>query len=87
MEKVLSNVHIKKAAILGAGVMGAQMAAHLLNAGITPILFDLAAKEGPRSQLAINAIANLKKLKPAPIDKIQLLDVMQAANYDDDLEP
>ncbi len=86
MGTVLANVHIKKAAILGAGVMGAQMAAHLLNSGVTPILFDLASKEGPRSTLAINAIANLKKLKPAPIDQIKLLDIMQAANYDDDLE-
>ena len=81
----IANVHIKKAAVLGAGVMGAQIAAHLLNSGITPILFDLAAKEGERSTLSINAIANLKKLKPAPIDKIKLLDLMVPANFEDDL--
>ena len=86
MEKVPANVHIKTAAVLGAGVMGAQIAAHLLNAGIRPLLFDLAAKDGPRSALSINAIENLKKLKPSPIDKIKLLDLMVAANYEDDLE-
>ncbi len=37
---------IRKAAVLGAGVMGAQIAAHLVNAGVPVILFDLAAKEG-----------------------------------------
>lgn len=86
MEKEIANVHIKTAAVLGAGVMGAQIAAHLLNAGIKPILFDLAGKEGPRSALSSNAIENLKKLKPAPIDQIKLLDLMVAANYEDDLE-
>ena len=88
MTEALVNIHIKKAAILGAGVMGAQMAAHLLSSGITPILFDMPAPatEGHKSTLAIKAIENLKKLKPAPIDKIKLLDVMVAANYDDDLE-
>ncbi len=37
---------IKKMAVLGAGVMGAQIAAHCVNAGIETLLFDLAAKEG-----------------------------------------
>ena len=38
--------HVRKAAVLGAGVMGAQIAAHLSNAGIPTVLFELAAKEG-----------------------------------------
>ena len=37
---------VRKAAVLGAGVMGAQIAAHLANAGIPVLLFDLPAKEG-----------------------------------------
>src|SRR5207249_3802640 len=39
---------VRKAAVLGAGVMGAQIAAHLANASVPVVLFDLAAKEGRR---------------------------------------
>lgn len=85
MDIASKKIHIRKAAVLGSGVMGAQIAAHLLNAGITTILFDLSSKEQEKSALAINAIANLKKLKPAPIDDIKLLDTMQPANYEEDL--
>lgn len=85
MSNETAKVHIRKAAVLGSGVMGAQIAAHLVSSGITTILFDLSAKDGPRSALSINAIAKLKKLKPSPIDNIKLLDTMQPANYDDDL--
>ena len=38
---------VRRAAVLGAGVMGAQIAAHLTNAGVDTVLFDLPAKEGP----------------------------------------
>src|SRR6185312_1894453 len=44
-----SALRIRKAAVLGAGVMGAQIAAHLTNAGVETVLFDLPAKEGPKS--------------------------------------
>ena len=40
------NFQIRKVAVLGAGVMGAQIAAHLVNANVPTILFDLPAKEG-----------------------------------------
>ena len=42
----MSRFQVKKVAVLGAGVMGAQIAAHLANANVKPILFDLPAKEG-----------------------------------------
>ena len=35
-----SSLRIRKAAVLGAGVMGAQIAAHLVNAGVDTVLFD-----------------------------------------------
>ena len=41
-----SPLLVRKAAVLGAGVMGAQIAAHLVNAGVPVLLFDLPAKEG-----------------------------------------
>jgi 3-hydroxyacyl-CoA dehydrogenase len=36
--------HVRKVAILGAGVMGAQIAAHLTNANVPAVLFELAAR-------------------------------------------
>ncbi|HQV49465.1 MAG TPA: 3-hydroxyacyl-CoA dehydrogenase NAD-binding domain-containing protein, partial [Dokdonella sp.] len=42
-----SPFRIRKVAVLGAGVMGAQIAAHLTNADVETLLFDLPAKEGP----------------------------------------
>ncbi len=40
------NFYIRKVAVLGAGVMGAQIAAHLVNANVETLLFELPAKEG-----------------------------------------
>jgi len=80
-----SALHIRKAAVLGAGVMGAQIAAHLTNAGVETVLFDLPAKEGPKSGIALKAIANLKKLSPAPLATPDLANAVIPANYDDDL--
>jgi 3-hydroxyacyl-CoA dehydrogenase len=47
--------------------MGAQIAAHLTNAGIDTVLFDLAAKDGHPDGVVLKAIANLGKLSPAPL--------------------
>ena len=44
----LNKLIVKKAAVLGAGVMGAQIAAHLANANVPVVLFDLPAKEGDK---------------------------------------
>ena len=53
--------------MLGAGVMGAQIAAHLVNADVDTVLFDLPAKEGPPNGIVDKAIAGLGKLSPAPL--------------------
>ncbi|MDW2981709.1 3-hydroxyacyl-CoA dehydrogenase/enoyl-CoA hydratase family protein [Rhodanobacter sp. KK11] len=81
-----SALRIRKAAVLGAGVMGAQIAAHLTNAGVETVLFDLPAKEGPKSGIALKAIANLAKLSPAPLADKNLAGAIIPANYDDDLD-
>jgi 3-hydroxyacyl-CoA dehydrogenase len=75
-----SALRIRKAAVLGAGVMGAQIAAHLTNAGVETVLFDLPAKEGPKSGIAQKAIANLAKLSPAPLADKNLAAAIIAAN-------
>jgi len=76
---------IKKVAVLGAGVMGAQIAAQCINAGIETLLFDLAAKEGAPNSLIDKAIANLGKLKPAPLGTPQAASLLQARNYEKNL--
>ena len=66
----MNRFNVKQVAVLGAGVMGAQIAAHLVNLRVPVILFDLSAAEGPKSGIAMRAIENLKKLKPAPLDAV-----------------
>lgn len=79
-------LRIRKAAVLGAGVMGAQIAAHLTNAGVETVLFDLPAKEGPKSGIALKAIEHLKKLSPAPLADKNLAGAIIPANYDEHLD-
>ncbi len=76
---------IRRAAVLGAGVMGAQIAAHLANAGIETVLFDLATREGPKNGIAVKAIANLGKLSPAPLAVKELAAAIMPADYDENL--
>ena len=82
----MSRFQVKKVAVLGAGVMGAQIAAHLVNVKVPVILFDLPAKEGPKSAIAEKAIANLKKLKPSPIGVAEDADLIQPANYEEHMK-
>ena len=77
---------VRRAAVLGAGVMGAQIAAHLTNAGVDTVLFDLPAKEGDPNGVVTRAIANLAKLSPAPLADKALAERITAANYETGLE-
>ena len=77
---------VRRAAVLGAGVMGAQIAAHLTNAGVDTVLFDLPAKEGPADGIVLKAIGNLAKLSPAPLASKSLAEAITPANYDTGLE-
>ena len=77
---------VNKAAVLGAGVMGAQIAAHLANANVPVVLFDLPAKEGDKNGIVKKALDGLKRQQPSPLvtrDKLQYID---AANYEEHLE-
>ena len=77
---------VRRAAVLGAGVMGAQIAAHLTNAGVDTVLFDLPAKEGDPNGIVTKAIANLGKLSPAPLGSKSLAEAITPANYETGLE-
>jgi len=79
----MSRFQVKKVAVLGAGVMGAQIAAHLVNVKVPVVLFDLPAKEGPKNGIVTKAIEGLKKLKPAPLGVVEDAVLIQQANYEE----
>jgi 3-hydroxyacyl-CoA dehydrogenase len=79
----MSRFNVKKVAVLGAGVMGAQIAAHLVNVKVPVVLFDLPAKEGPKNGIVTKAIEGLKKLKPAPLGVADDAVLIQQANYEE----
>jgi 3-hydroxyacyl-CoA dehydrogenase len=85
MEKTMTRFLVRKVAVLGAGVMGAQIAAHLVNCRVPVVLFDLPAKDGPKSGIALKAIDNLKKLKPAPLGVAEDAALIEPANYEEHL--
>jgi len=76
---------VRKAAVLGAGVMGAQIAAHLVNAGVATYLFELPAKEGNLNGNVLKAIEGLKKLEPTPLAVPERAGQIQPANYEEHL--
>ena len=82
----MSNFIVKKVAVLGAGVMGAQIAAHCINARVPVVLFDLPAKEGAKNGIVLRAIENLKKLSPAPFGNKDDAALIEVANYEDNLD-
>lgn len=79
--------YIEKVAVLGAGVMGAQIAAHFGNAGIPVVLFDLKApNDKPANEILTKAIAGLQKMNPKPLASAQTLRYITLANYNDNLD-
>jgi len=83
MEKQVNRFNVRKVAVLGAGVMGAQIAAHLVNVKVPVVLFDLGAKAGPKNGIVLKALDGLRKLKPSPIGVADDLALIQPANYDE----
>ena len=82
----MSRFTVRKVAVLGAGVMGAQIAAHLVNVKVPVILFDLPAKEGPKNGIVTRAVEGLKKLKPSPLGVAEDAVLIQQANYEEHLD-
>lgn len=80
-----TKFNVRKVAVLGAGVMGAQIAAHLVNAKVPTILFDLPAKEGDKNGIVLKALEGLKKQKPSPLAAKDLVSFIQPANYEEHL--
>ena len=79
---------IRRVAVLGAGVMGSGIAAHLANAGIPTYLFDMVprdAGEDPkaRSAYAIKGVQTAVKIKPAALFRKDDAALITPCNYDD----
>ncbi|MDO8953966.1 MAG: 3-hydroxyacyl-CoA dehydrogenase/enoyl-CoA hydratase family protein [Gammaproteobacteria bacterium] len=81
----MTNVYIRQAAVLGAGTMGAQIAAHFANAGIKTYLFDLPTKDQPNKVIE-GALTKLKSIDPAPLASPNCIQAIIPANYKDNLE-
>ncbi|MEW6563257.1 MAG: 3-hydroxyacyl-CoA dehydrogenase/enoyl-CoA hydratase family protein [Pseudomonadota bacterium] len=77
---------VRQAAVLGAGVMGAQIAAHLVNADVPTLLFELPPAEGDANANVVKAIEGLATLDPAPLSTLNKLTCIRAANYAQHLE-
>jgi len=82
----MNRFNVRKVAVLGAGVMGAQIAAHLVNVRVPVILFDLPAKEGAKNGIVARAVEGLKKLKPAPLGVPEDAAMIEQANYEEHLD-
>jgi len=91
---------INKVAVLGAGVMGATIAAHLANAGIQVLLLDIVPGEpndaekaagltitdaAVRNRIAAAGLEGLKKMKPAPFFLPGYAANIAVGNFDDDM--
>src|ERR1700734_3578025 len=77
--------NIRRAAVLGAGTMGARIAAHIANAGLPVLLLDIVPEKGDRNSLAAQALTNLKSSKPAAFAVPSIADHITVGNFEDDL--
>jgi 3-hydroxyacyl-CoA dehydrogenase len=80
---------INKVAVLGAGTMGARIAAHFANAGVPSLLLDMVPPDadGPaRNKIAAAGLDGAKKSKPAAFFEPSLARLVTVGNFDDDLK-
>ncbi len=77
---------IQKVAVIGSGVMGANIAAHMANAGVEVLLLDIVPEGAEdKNQLANAAIKKYKKADPKPLMHKSALKRITAGNLEDDL--
>jgi 3-hydroxyacyl-CoA dehydrogenase len=80
---------INRVAILGAGTMGARIAAHFANAGVPSFLLDIvpAGAQGPaRNKIAAAGLDAARKSKPAAFMEPSLARFVTVGNFEDDLK-
>ncbi len=77
---------INKVGVIGAGVMGAGIAAHISNAGVPVVLLDVASKDSDdRSAVASGAVRRLLKTEPAAFMHRRNAKLVTTGNIEDDL--
>jgi 3-hydroxyacyl-CoA dehydrogenase len=79
---------IQKVAVLGAGTMGARIAAHFANAGVPSLLLDIVpsdASANSRNKVAAAGLDAAKKSKPAAFMDPSLARLVTIGNFEDDL--
>ena len=78
---------INKVTVIGAGVMGARIAAHLCNAGISTNLIDIVPKDNKnRNQISQNALRVMLKEEPAPFMSKRAVKLLTIGNIEDNLD-
>lgn len=77
------NKRIRKVAVLGSGLMGTGIAAHLAGCGLEVLLLDLPT-EGNRNKIAADSLANALKAKPAPFYDNKFAQRISVGNFEDD---
>src|SRR4051812_7601607 len=100
IRKASPMLRFERAAVLGAGTMGAQIAAHLANAGIPTLLLDIAPQEltpeeqakgltlesrDVRDRIARVGLEAAKKAKPAAFFSADAASLVSTGNFDDDM--
>ncbi|KLI63620.1 3-hydroxyacyl-CoA dehydrogenase/enoyl-CoA hydratase family protein [Aurantiacibacter marinus] len=82
----MANNTIKKVCVIGAGTMGAGIAAQVANAGIPVLLLDILPKEGDnRNAVAEGAVAKMLKTEPAPFMGKRAAKLVETGNIEDHL--
>ncbi len=78
-------MNIQKTAVLGSGVMGSAIAAHMANAGVPVLLLDIVLPGKGRNELAEKAVARMLEAKPSPFTHKNKAKLITCGNLEDDL--
>lgn len=81
----MSATPIKKVCVIGAGVMGAGIAAQVANAGVPVLLLDIVRDPANRNAVAEGAVAKMLKTDPAPFMSTRAAKLVEVGNIEDDL--
>ncbi len=81
------NYRIRKVVVLGSGVMGSQIAAHCINAGLEVTLLDLKSDDPNKpNKIVEESIQKILKMKPAPFALPEFSHRIKTGNFEDDFE-
>ncbi len=78
--------NINKVAVIGSGLMGSQIAAHVANSGVPVVMLDIVPKEGGRNDIAQGALDRLKKSDPEAFTHKRNAKLVTIGNIEDDLD-